>query len=78
MSRSGTWLETIVKTHRVAANDDTKGAAARNFDAVAVSHRDVAIAGVGNIVLEEFLNRTHITVSTTADTRMCSRGLERT
>jgi hypothetical protein len=69
-------METIAKMHRVAAKDNMEGAADRNFDAAAVSHGDVAIVGVGNVVLEEFLNRAHITGSITVDTCMCSRGLE--
>ena len=71
-------VETISKTDGVAAKDDMEGAAARNFDAAAVSHSDVAIVGVGNVVLKEFLNQTHITGSPAVDTRMCHRGLERT
>ena len=59
---------TIAKMHGVAAKDDAEGAAARNFDAAAVIHGDLAIVGVGNVVLEEFLNRAHITGSTTVDT----------
>ena len=39
-------VETITKTHRVAAQDDAEGAAAHNFNAAAVSHGDVAIFGV--------------------------------
>ena len=70
-------METISKTYGVAAEDDTKGAAARDFDAAAVSHSDVVVVCVGNVVLQEFLNPTHITGSPAVDTRMCSRGLER-
>jgi hypothetical protein len=43
------------------AKDDTKGAAACNFDAAAVGHSYVAMVGEGNAVLEEFLNQAHIT-----------------
>ena len=62
----------------MAAEDDMERAAARNVDASAVSHSDVVVVCVGNAVLKEFLNRTHITESPAVDTRMCrSRGLER-
>ena len=69
-------METISKTYGVAAKDDTEGATARDFDAVAVSHSDVVVC-VGNVDLEEFLNRTHITGGPAVDTCMFSRGLER-
>ena len=69
-------METISKTYGVAAEDDMEGTAARDFDAAAVSHSDVVVVCVWNVVLEEFLNRTHITGSPAVDTDMCSRGLE--
>ena len=69
-------METILKTYGVAAEDNTEGAAARDFDAAAVSDSDVVIVCVGNVVLEAFLNRTHITGSPAVDTRVCSQGLE--
>ena len=52
-------------------------ATAHVVDAAAVSHSDVVVVCVGNVVLEEFLNRTHVTGSPAVDTRVCSRGLER-
>ena len=71
-------METIAKLYGgVAAKDDKERAAARNVDASAVSHSDVVVVCVGNVVLEEFLNRTHVTGSPAVDTRVCSRGLER-
>ena len=70
-------METIAKTYRVAAEDDTERTAARNVDASAVSHSDVVVVRVGNVVLEEFLNWTHVTGCPAVDTRVCSRRLER-
>ena len=77
MSMSGTWGQFRRRTGCVATENDTEGAAAHNFDVAAVGHGDVTIVGVGNVVLEEFLNRTYITGSPAVDTRMCHRGLER-
>ena len=70
-------METIAKTYRVAAEDDTERTAARNVDASAVRHSDVVVVRVGNVVLEEFLNRAHVAGSPAVDTRMCSQGLKR-
>ena len=69
-------VETLAKTYGVAAEDDTERAVAHNVDASAVSHSGVVVVCVGNVVLKEFLNRTHITGSPAVDTRVCSQGLE--
>ena len=70
-------METIAKTYKVTADDDTERAVACDVDAAAVSHSDVVVVCVGNVFLEEFLNWTHVTGSPAVDTRVCSRGLER-
>jgi hypothetical protein len=70
-------VETIVKTYRVAAKDDTERSAACNVDASAVNHSGVVVVRAGNVVLDEFLNWTHVTGSSAVDTHVCSRGLER-
>ena len=70
-------METTSKTYGVATEVDTERAAASDVDTSAVSHNGVVVVCVGNVVLKEFLNRTHITGSPAVDTRVCSQGLER-
>ena len=70
-------METITKMDRVATKDDAERTAACNVDASAVSHGDVVVVRVKDVVLKEFLDWTHVTGSPAVDTRVCSRGLER-